>query len=228
MSLFTFSSQKNEPNARVKCKRNVWRESPAWNKSSSSHQKQSYIIIVCVQQIGQLERVKHEWIKTPTHIRFHTLILLVPTPNTFLYLSYLSQRWNIRLVARLWLYLITTLSNTKRLWASRRVSTMLATGLFTVSWQNDKWRLFFFFHMLLWTYMLDLFAILFICSLLCSRTAGNSIDAVEACQSETNPSFFFPSGDHCQKNYSEALMLIDCGRLKLMHTHMHACVHASM
>lgn len=90
------------------------------NKERHFHQKQNQIIIVCVQQIEQLERVKHEWIKTPAHIRFYTLILLVPTPNMFLYLSYLSQRWNIRLVARLWLYLITTLSNAERLWSSCR------------------------------------------------------------------------------------------------------------
>lgn len=62
------------------------------NKSNTSIKSKNQIIIVCVQQIGRLERVKHEWIKTPAHIRFHTLILLVPTPNMFLYLSYLSQR----------------------------------------------------------------------------------------------------------------------------------------
>lgn len=70
-------------------------------------------------------------LKTPAHIRFHTLILLVPTFNTFLYLSYLSVRWNIRLVARLWLYLITTLSNTEGLWAScwAGAATMPGNGL---------------------------------------------------------------------------------------------------
>ena len=69
-------------------------------------------------------------LKTPAHIRFHTLILLVPTPHTFLYLSYLSLRWNIRLVARLWLYLITTLSNTEGLWASSQCAELRTHCLF--------------------------------------------------------------------------------------------------
>lgn len=84
-------------------------------------------------------------LKTPAHIRFHTLILLVPTPNTFLYLSYLSLRWNIRLVARLWLYLITTLSNTEGLWASSEAEAapVPGTGLTAFCLENAELRVFF-------------------------------------------------------------------------------------
>lgn len=64
-------------------------------------------------------------LKMPTHIRFQSLIFLVSTPNMFLYLSHVTPGWYIRLSARLWLYLIITLSKTEGLWALSEVAGAL-------------------------------------------------------------------------------------------------------
>lgn len=144
-------------------------------------------------------------LKTPAHIRFHTLILLVPTPNTFLYLSYLSLRWNIRLVARLWLYLITTLSKTEGLWASSEAgaATVLGTGLTASCLENAEFRFFMFLWSLRLASEIDDFPLngyvaVWISLGACSREC--EVDVVCGRRRwKWFQAFLFTSGAHCEK-----------------------------